>query len=461
MNEDHSQKAIEWNRIGNAHFSAGQWLEACQAYQKAIIHQPSFPHAHYNLGLAYNKLARKNDAKSVFQHLIDLVPEHDPARFQLAALFMQEEDYFIALSHYLFILDRAPSHIETVTNAATCYLQLGKIPEANTYYLQALELLPEDKQILFNLGVIAMQQGRLKEATVFYLRIINQCSQNENYYENNNANNNANKNANDNHDTAFYFAAHNNLGVIYLALKNKENALLHFRAAAQIYPNNESILHTINIVENKTNIDVTPLEYVRTLFNSYANHYDVHLTTTLGYAVPKCIHDVLVSAIKLSPKQKIIDLGCGTGLTAELLLPYQVSLTGVDVSEAMLKVAAEKKVYDQLINNDLLTFLQSYTWQYDGIIMADVLPYFGELHSIFSLITHIMQKSSWLIFTVEKGYKQDYEMLASGRFIHCNKYIVQLLQEAKLKILKQQAVILRTQDTQPVPGEIYLVTLSS
>jgi predicted TPR repeat methyltransferase/Flp pilus assembly protein TadD len=445
MNEDHAQKAVEWNHIGNAHFSAGKWDEAVHAYQKAITHQPSFPHAHYNLGLVYNKLAKKNEAKSVFQNLIDLVPEHDPARFQLAALFMQEEDYFIALSHYLFILDRAPSHAETVANAATCYLQLGKLAEANTYYLQALDFMPEDKQILFNLGVIAMQQGRLKEAITYYLQIINQFNKND-------------------QENTFHFSAHNNIGVIYLALCDKENALLHFRAAAEIYSNNnsnnnESILHTIDIIENKKNIDVTPIEYVRTLFNSYANHYDVHLTSTLGYAVPQCIHDVLISKIKLLPKQKVIDLGCGTGLTAELLLPYEVSLTGVDVSEAMLKAASEKKIYDELINNDLLTFLQSYSWQYDGIIMADVLPYFGELQSIFSLITNIMKKSSWLIFTVEKGYKQDYEMLPSGRFIHCNKYIVQLLQEAQLKIIKQQAVILRTQDTQPVAGEIYLAKL--
>ena len=120
---------------------------------------------------------------------------------------------------------------------------------------------PEDVQVLFNLGVIAMQSGGISEAIEFYTRALNL-------------------------DTD-HFEAHNNLGVAFLSVKNREKALQHFREALRIQPDNKALHHTINILTRDKKLLSSPPEYIRSLFNSYADHYDVHITQTLKYDVPQ------------------------------------------------------------------------------------------------------------------------------------------------------------------------------
>ena len=58
----------------------------------------------------------------------------------------------------------------------------------------------------------------------------------------------------------------------------------------------------------------------------------------LDYRLPQIIAD------KLGPLEgHIIDLGCGTGLTGVALKNPRNSLTGIDISPAMLEKAREKR----------------------------------------------------------------------------------------------------------------------
>jgi len=59
----------------------------------------------------------------------------------------------------------------------------------------------------------------------------------------------------------------------------------------------------------------------------------------LGYA--NDVYNALVS-YGLSPQQKILDVGCGTGLAAAPLIDNGFDVTGIDASDAMLAVAKEK-----------------------------------------------------------------------------------------------------------------------
>ncbi|MEM1372580.1 MAG: methyltransferase domain-containing protein [Pseudomonadota bacterium] len=85
----------------------------------------------------------------------------------------------------------------------------------------------------------------------------------------------------------------------------------------------------------------------RTLYDDWSATYEAEVAAN-GYATPGRCADALAQVIpeKIMP---ILDFGCGTGLSGlALKLAGFAVLDGVDLSEDMLKGAAEKGVYRTL-----------------------------------------------------------------------------------------------------------------
>lgn len=430
--ELHPQFSAAYNNLGTVLYAQEKWQEAVDAYQAAIDIQPDYIDAYYNLGLALIKNGARGKALTVYEGLLSLSPDHPGAHFQLACLLMQERKYQKAIEHFLFIAEKYPFHFETQVNMASSYLKMGDLQSAKSHYLQALEILPSDEQVNFNLGVISMQLSLIKDAIKFYLQAVT-------------INNN-------------YFAAHNNLAIAYLLLSNKQGALIHFNEALRIDPSNESVRHTINILLQDKNISGSPPEYVRSLFDSYADHYDAHMLKLLKYQGHQSLLQTAEKVIgKPAGDKVVLDLGCGTGLCGELFKPYAKSMTGVDLSSNMLAVAKQKNIYDKLVESDVVAFLQQQSMKYDLIIAGDMLIYSGELEAFFLALSQALKPSGYFIFNSEMTDADDFVMTVSGRFAHNKNYLDRLIKENKLKINYYNEEILRTQNNQSVTGHMYVV----
>lgn len=451
VTKSHPHFAAAFNNLGIVYFAQDKLKEAVNCYQSAIDIQPDYVDAYYNLGLALNKCKRREEAINAYEALIALAPQHAGGRFQLGCLLMQLHRYKTAVEHFSMITEVYPFYFETQTNLAACYLKLGRLDEARIHYLKALGIVPNDIQVLFNLGIINMQQGRTQEAINYYLQVIKLDPD--------------------------FFEAHNNLGIAYLAAKNAEAALIHFREASRIQPNNVAIGHMINIITREKNLSASPPEYIRNLFDSYADHYDSHLEQSLHYQVPKLIYQAVqeigTKPFKFIPRGRsnhlindgnkqwdILDLGCGTGLCGELFKSSAHSLVGVDLSEKMLEIAMKKNIYDALIQSDIVPFLTDKKEAYDLVIAGDVLVYFGDLAAVFSAVTHALKPQGLFVFNVEiseKGEKENFQMTASGRFAHSERYMGLLAEKSQLKILRHQVAVMRMQNQEPVRGYLYVL----
>jgi predicted TPR repeat methyltransferase len=278
-----------------------------------------------------------------------------------------------------------------------------------------------------------MQQGLLSHAIDYYLRVL---AVNPDNYE-----------------------AHNNLGVAYLAVKDTEKALRHFRAALRIKTDDEAVRHTINILMQDKKITSSPPAYVRALFDSYADHFDSHLKQSLDYQVPHLFQHVLKEHHYLNAHTHfdVLDLGCGTGLCGELIRPAARSLIGVDLSEKMLAVAAQKYIYDNLIQSDILLFLEHKEEAFDLIMAGDLLVYFGELTGFFSAVQKALRVNGLFIFNAEITDEADYVLSESGRFKHSKKYLDTLIAHSRFTLVTYQVARMRTQNHQPVFGHLYLL----
>lgn len=92
------------------------------------------------------------------------------------------------------------------------------------------------------------------------------------------------------------------------------------------------------------------------VFNQYSEYYDL-LYKDKNYNLEV---DYIVSIIsKMHPDAKsILDIGCGTGIHANLLASRGFTVTGVDFSDEMITIANEKIKTDYTENSSRLKFIK-------------------------------------------------------------------------------------------------------
>ena len=423
------------NNLGTVYYALEQWEEAIHAFEAAIAIQSDYLDAHYNLGLSYAKSQRLDKAVSTYHTLLQYNPENTAVNFQLGCLFLSDGKPTQALSHFLQIEKQFPEHFETQSNLATCYLQLGDLQLAHQHYLQANKTNDTDTQILFNLGVTAMQLGNIAAAVKYYQAVLKL--------------------------NPWDFATQNNLGAAFLSLQQTENALKHFREALCLRPENEAIRYTIQALSQENTPNNASPVYIQNLFDSYADHYDQHLQTHLHYHVPEQLLAAVTTITPLTTPRDILDLGCGTGLCGALFKPYAKTLTGMDLSPNMLKLAERKGIYDTLIQNEFLQGLQSSQQTYDLILAGDVFVYFGDLSPLLQTLRRALRPEGLLAFNTESSGLSDYQLNTTGRFSHQKTYIEVLAEFHHFEIVHAERITSRMQNNAPVHGNLFVLKARS
>ena len=204
--------------------------------------------------------------------------------------------------------------------------------------------------------------------------------------------------------------------------------------------------------------DRAPPAYVATLFDQHAEVFDAMLVDDLGYAVPMMLREQ-IDRIGLGPFPRMLDLGCGTGLSGESLADRAGHITGVDLSEGMVEIADEKEVYDALFLGDAEGFLaetEGPAW--DLIVATDVLPYLGDLAGLVSGCARWLRPGGVLALSSETvaGMAADWTVGPFQRFAHREGYLTGLLTGAGLTVRHLEPITVRLNEGVPVPGHLLL-----
>ena len=223
-----------------------------------------------------------------------------------------------------------------------------------------------------------------------------------------------------------------------------EIALLHD-------PRNEEFKYCLSSINGRSQPLKSPKNYVKRLFNIYASTFDEHLQNTLQYKTPYTIREQL---IKFNRKifDRVLDLGCGTGLVGVALDGMYKNIDGVDLSNEMLEKCKSKDIYSELILDDIENFLNNTSMTYDLIVAADVFIYFGSLDLIFLTVSNVLNKNGSFIFSIEyvKGY--DFELQPTKRYGHTLTYIEKLSLKMGLNIVEIKSELIRKQNENDING---------
>jgi predicted TPR repeat methyltransferase len=202
--------------------------------------------------------------------------------------------------------------------------------------------------------------------------------------------------------------------------------------------------------------------FVRTLFDTYAESFEEHLTHTLGYRGPQQIRACLD---RVAPGRRFfsaLDLGCGTGLMGEAIRDRVVHLSGIDIAPAMVEKAREKGVYDDLAVAELTAYLQALpNGSCDLVLAADVIVYIGDPIHVFHALARAMTSGGFFAFSVQDAAdapSQGYRIGMDARFSHDSGFLEQRAKAAGLTIAMSVAITSRYEADRPVSGKIIILT---
>jgi predicted TPR repeat methyltransferase len=204
--------------------------------------------------------------------------------------------------------------------------------------------------------------------------------------------------------------------------------------------------------------------FIEQTFDSFAGSFDSKLAK-LQYRAPALVAEMLADSCgEASKSLDVLDAGCGTGLCGPLVAPYARHLVGVDLSARMLAQADARKVYDELFKVELTLYLRDNPGEFDAIVSADTLVYFGPLQDVVAAAAAALRPGGRLVFTVEalidSGSDAGYAIGHHGRYSHSRQYVERVLAEANLRSEIVPAD-LRLEAGDPVAGLVVLGTKPS
>ncbi|RVU49656.1 methyltransferase domain-containing protein [Rubrivivax rivuli] len=207
---------------------------------------------------------------------------------------------------------------------------------------------------------------------------------------------------------------------------------------------------------------VAPAVYLRLLFDPYAESFDEHLVQQLHYRG----HEAVVAAAKAAAPAgrptplRALDLGCGSGLCGPLLRPWVQRLEGVDLSPTMVRLARNRACYDTVHEAELLQHLRAQpAASADVIVAADVFIYLGELGPVFAEVARVLAPGGCFAFSVEQATESEtvlpgvaFVLRRSLRYAHTEAGLRATAAAQGLQVRSAEAVVLRQEQQQPVPG---------
>lgn len=399
--------------LGAALLAQGRAAEAVEPLTAALKADPAHPDTWCLLAAALGEGQRFDEALSAYAEALRHEPGHAPARFHQAALLASLQRHQDALAALQPLLARRDAEAEAATAhrlAGQALQALGRADEAERAYREALQLDPRLPRVQALLGHLLAQRGARDEAAALHRAAIEAGI-----------------------DTALNDYLLAGLG-----------AAPGTAAAGPAPPR-------------------SPDDYVRALFDPYAEDFEQHLVDTLRYRGHVLVVERALRALDEHGPQRpaeVLDLGCGTGLCGRLLAPRCERITGIDLSPTMVAAARRSGAYHQVIEAELLAWLAANTAHHDLVVAADVFIYIGELAGLLADLARSQRPGGLLVATLETGEAPPpagapaWWLQPSLRYAHAPAPLAQLAEQLGYEVLDLQPAVIREDQRRPIPGAV-------
>ncbi len=148
------------------------FVEAAQAFRRAIALEPDNADFHYNLGLALANQKNYVEAEQVFRRAIELFPENHLYIYNLALTLskqgrLQEAEQLLRLAIQL-----APQKAEYYNQLGIVLGRQKRFSEAEVAFERAIQLNPREVSFFYNLGTTFINEQNFQKAEEVFRRAI-------------------------------------------------------------------------------------------------------------------------------------------------------------------------------------------------------------------------------------------------------------------------------------------------
>jgi len=413
-------------------------LDAAEALYRRILEvAPGQPDVLHFLGVLANQKGRLDEAIELIAQAITAVPDFPDFHNNLGNILALAGRVEEAEAHYRRVLELQPESPDTLSNLGTLYRALDRFNEAEALLKRALDIAPDHLKSLNNYGLLCDRLGRSDEAVGFYTRAISLMPS--------------------------HADGHHLLGALYFTQGRLEEAARVYKHWMDSMPEHPTARHMYAACSG---VDVPRRaadDYLERTFDLFADSFEQQLQQKLSYRAPELVAEAAAKALPPpTGTLDILDAGCGTGLCGPLFKPWARHLTGIDLSAGMLQKASGKFCYDRLIKAELTAWIAEHPAQFDVIVSADTLCYFGDLAEPMRAASMSLRDGGLLVFSVEASdasiAPEGHRINPHGRYSHTVGHIEACLAAAGLERRSIDAAVLRTENGKPVDGLVVVAS---
>lgn len=424
--------------LSTINYEIGEYDKSAEFAEKVLAQNPNNIAAFQNLANIAFCRGDYEKALIYYQKMYEQNNNSYIAMINLANTYYSLGKYVLALEFAKKSLERHPSSVVANMISGNALVAMERYEKAIDKYLRAYELDENNREVLNSLSDTYRALNDWENCIVFAWRYV--------------------KTAPEQTDEINL-----NFGYLLYECYSEKSEVLAKKYAAKwlnFFPNNKIVQHMACALTNGHALLGSDSHFIKATFDAFAPDFEETLSS-LDYQAPTLIENEAAKHLKTSMFKgyHILDLGCGTGLCGEKMKKFasRKGLIGVDLSEKMLDVAREKKIYAQLICDDICNYMETTSYFFHIIIASDVLTYFGDLTKVFVRVSKSLTPKGMFFFTISENSANDddFYMVPSGRFVHNPNYVEKVLKSAGLKLLNSERHILRNEAESPVYGYIF------
>ncbi|HVF92368.1 MAG TPA: methyltransferase domain-containing protein [Blastocatellia bacterium] len=175
------------------------------------------------------------------------------------------------------------------------------------------------------------------------------------------------------------------------------------------------------------------LDEIRQVYTDYAGRYEKEFTGERNYTAYKRLPRLVIRELK-ARKARILDLGCGTGLSSLLFFDEEYEVTGIDITRAMIRLAS-KLPFARLICQDLEKPLKVKDDYFDAVVMIGVMEHIDDPSALLSEVRKKLRRDGLFALTLpcKNSYFSEY-----GLRNYYKKDIEPLMRETGFKVVRAE-----------------------
>ena len=382
--------------------------EAITEYASLIDNDKNVAEYWNGRGLALAAIGKYDEAISDYEQALDIKKDHPDFLFNYATALFKTGDLWKAHDVLQKTVSINPKNAKAHANFGVVQYKLGLYQGALESYREAIQLEPSNVEVMNNIALILRETDEIEDAVGLYLSAI--------YH------------APDSVSISVNAAAA--LACMYdKSDENRDKVKTLVKTWSTEQPNNVIARYLYDVLFSDEVISNFDGEYIDAVYNQYTKDFDDYTeedTNTLKE---------FAGLITIDDKDlSVLDLGCGSGRLGRVLRDEAKRLVGVDVSEELTARAQKIEKYDAVFNMEISEFLKRNKEQFDLIVMADLLPSFGDIAPLFSMVKSALKERGRIFISTLKGDDRDFFLGFDLKFRHNIEYVKKVIIEAGMEI---------------------------